>query len=160
MAQPNARGREHVVRLLDSFKHLGPHGAHVCMVFEVLGENLLTVIRRYNHRGIPKPIVQRIAKEVLMGLDYMHSHCGIIHTDLKPENVLVCVDEDSFIAKLNRREPFTIPSQKKSSGQSTPKTPHLDAKQKQPQPLSLLSPMTSSASFEYFFFANHPKRGA
>lgn len=33
------------VRLLDSFDHLGPHGRHVCMVFEVMGDNLLTLIR-------------------------------------------------------------------------------------------------------------------
>ena len=59
------------------------------MVFEVLGKNLLWLIRRYKHRGIPLPLVKVIAKQVLLGLDYMHRVCGIIHTDLKPENVLI-----------------------------------------------------------------------
>ena len=31
--------------------------------------------------------------QVLEGLDYLHSKCKIIHTDIKPENILVCVDE-------------------------------------------------------------------
>merc|ERR1719328_959029 len=33
-------------------------------------------------------------KQVLEGLHYLHSKCQIIHTDIKPENVLVCVDEN------------------------------------------------------------------
>jgi len=59
------------------------------MVFEVLGKNLLWLIRKYKHRGIPVSLVKQIAKQVLLGLDYMHRVCGIIHTDLKPENVLL-----------------------------------------------------------------------
>ena len=31
--------------------------------------------------------------QVLEGLDYLHRKCKIIHTDIKPENVLVYVDE-------------------------------------------------------------------
>ena len=31
---------------------------------------------------------------MLLGLDYLHSKCGIIHTDIKPENILLCVGED------------------------------------------------------------------
>ncbi|KAI3485080.1 hypothetical protein L1887_51754 [Cichorium endivia] len=42
------------------------------MVFEVLGENLLGLIKRYQHRGVPPHIVKQIAKQVLLGLDYMH----------------------------------------------------------------------------------------
>lgn len=26
-----------------------------------------------------------------MGLDYLHRICNIIHTDMKPENVIVCL---------------------------------------------------------------------
>lgn len=82
-------GKAHVVQLLDSFEHYGVNGKHICMVFEVLGENLLGLIKRYNHRGIPMGLVKQITKQVLLGLDYLHRECGIIHTDLKPENVLI-----------------------------------------------------------------------
>lgn len=59
------------------------------MVFEVAGENLLWLIRKYDYHGIPLHIVRHIAKQVLIGLDYLHSERKIIHTDLKPENVLL-----------------------------------------------------------------------
>jgi serine/threonine-protein kinase SRPK3 len=98
-AKPDHPGRKHVVSLLDSFEHKGPNGTHVCMVFEVLGENLLGLIKRWNHRGIPMALVKQITKQVLLGLDYLHRECGIIHTDLKPENVLIEIGDVEQIVK-------------------------------------------------------------
>ena len=103
-AKPNHPGRKHVVSLLDSFEHKGPNGVHVCMVFEVLGENLLGLIKRWNHRGIPMPLVKQITKQVLLGLDYLHRECGIIHTDLKPENVLIEIGDVEQIVKTFVKE--------------------------------------------------------
>jgi len=85
--------RERTVQLLDDFKISGINGTHVCMVFEVLGHNLLKFIIRSNYQGIPLMNVKIMMKQVLEGLDYLHSNCNIIHTDIKPENILVCVDE-------------------------------------------------------------------
>jgi serine/threonine-protein kinase SRPK3 len=105
-ANPNHPGRKHVVSLLDSFEHKGPNGTHVCMVFEVLGENLLGLIKKWNHRGIPMPLVKQITKQVLLGLDYLHRECGIIHTDLKPENVLIEIgDVEQIVKRVVKTEP-------------------------------------------------------
>ncbi|POR35999.1 Protein kinase dsk1 [Tolypocladium paradoxum] len=105
-AKPDHPGRKHVVSLLDSFEHKGPNGTHVCMVFEVLGENLLGLIKRWNHRGIPMPLVKQITKQVLLGLDYLHRECGIIHTDLKPENVLIEIgDVEQIVKKVVKNDP-------------------------------------------------------
>ncbi|WBW71701.1 SR protein-specific kinase Dsk1 [Schizosaccharomyces osmophilus] len=95
-------GKKHVIALLDYFLHRGPNGAHVCMVFEVLGENLLSLIQSYGHRGVPMEIVQQISYQLLIALDYLHRMCGIIHTDLKPENVLICID-DSVLNDIDRQ---------------------------------------------------------
>ncbi|GAA5808041.1 hypothetical protein MFLAVUS_001423 [Mucor flavus] len=88
---PESKGWQHVAQLLNHFWHQGPNGKHACMTFEVLGESLLSLMKRYNYKGIPQHIVKRIAKQVLEGLDYLHRECGIVHTDLKPENVLVWI---------------------------------------------------------------------
>ncbi|KAJ3284380.1 serine/threonine protein kinase, CMGC group, partial [Borealophlyctis nickersoniae] len=131
--------RGYVVELLDWFKHRGPHGTHVCMAFEVLGPNLLTLIRQYHHRGIPAPIVKRIIKQVLMGLDYLHRECGIIHTDLKPENVLIGINVEETLRRLGLKpskdagvakmdvDPSSspVPQSPAGSGASTPKEENL-----------------------------------
>ena len=43
--------------------------------------------------------------QVLQGLSYLHNVCGIIHTDIKPENILVCVLPD-HVAKLAAQAAF------------------------------------------------------
>jgi serine/threonine-protein kinase SRPK3 len=84
-------GYQHIAQLLDHFEHRGLNGTHMCMVFEVLGESLLSLIKRFKYRGIPVAVVKKVTAQVLLGLDYLHRECGIIHTDLKPENILVYV---------------------------------------------------------------------
>jgi serine/threonine-protein kinase SRPK3 len=54
------------------FEHSGPNGRHVCMVFEVLGDNLLALIKRYDYKGVPIPVVRNLARQMLVGLDYLH----------------------------------------------------------------------------------------
>lgn len=89
----NDPNRKKTVQLLNDFKITGVNGTHVCMVFEVLGHNLLKLIIKSNYRGIPRANVKSIIRQVLEGLHYLHTKCKIIHTDIKPENVLICVDE-------------------------------------------------------------------
>lgn len=79
--------------LHDSFFHTGPNGRHMCMVFSMLGCNLLSVIKAFNYRGIPIPVVKNMIRGICRGLDFLHRKCQIIHTDLKPENVLLLYDQ-------------------------------------------------------------------
>ncbi|KAJ1907521.1 serine/threonine protein kinase, CMGC [Coemansia sp. IMI 209127] len=147
-------GRDYVAKMLDSFEYSGPNGRHVSMVFEVLGENLLSLLRnarRYSSlrdeayvpkiesgssgdtqgpretrarsisagsqgsggrngntddksrqsEGLPISLVRQVSRQLIAGLAFLHGPCNMIHTDLKPENVLVCIDD---VENVIRRE--------------------------------------------------------
>ena len=85
-----------VVQLLNSFIYHAQNGKHFCMVFEVMGVTLLEIIKKYNYNGIPIPLVRIITKQIIIGLDFLHRICHIIHTDMKPENILVCLTNDEL----------------------------------------------------------------
>ena len=87
----------HCVQLLNSFIHHGPNGKHFVMVFEILGVNFLEIIKRYDYKGVPLPLVRKLTRQCLIGLDYMHRMCKIIHTDFKPENVVICLRDDEVL---------------------------------------------------------------
>jgi serine/threonine-protein kinase SRPK3 len=72
--------------------------ADMCMVFEVLGDSSLKWIQRYHHRGLPLPLVQALARQALTALAFLHEECKIVHTDIKPENLI-----------LMRHVPFSLP---------------------------------------------------
>ena len=88
-----------LVLMQDHFVHRGVNGLHHVMGFEVLGPTLLSLIKQTEYQGLPLAVVRRIAYCVLTALAHLHDELSIIHTDLKPENVL-CVLPGAAVESL------------------------------------------------------------
>ncbi|KPI35537.1 Serine/threonine-protein kinase SRPK [Cyphellophora attinorum] len=98
-------GEAHVLGLLDHFKHEGPHGSHLCLVFKAMGPSLIEYRRLFPLLRIPIPILKKIARQMLLALSFLHTKCGIIHTDIKPSNILL---ETTQTDKFFERAPSTV----------------------------------------------------
>ncbi|CCM00344.1 uncharacterized protein FIBRA_02374 [Fibroporia radiculosa] len=155
---PEHPGREHIVSFLDSFSHCGPEGVHVCIVFEPLGENLLALIERHKKTGVPAALVKVIAKQMLLGLEYLHDECDLIHTDIKPENIMISIPdvEEHIQAELAKspsptcRQVGVPPKQLTRSGVAIPRLAPVTRERKvqifDSQPLSSPTSLGSAGS--------------
>ncbi|KAI9843776.1 MAG: hypothetical protein M1837_006137 [Sclerophora amabilis] len=86
---PQHHGFRFVRTALDSFETSGSHGKHVCLVYEPMRETLSHFQRRIKDGRFPLLLLKASIRLLLMGLDYLHSECQMVHTDLKLENVLL-----------------------------------------------------------------------
>ncbi|KIK04540.1 hypothetical protein K443DRAFT_646938 [Laccaria amethystina LaAM-08-1] len=111
-------GRHSVRTLLDSFEIEGPHGTHICLVYEPLREPIRLLQRRLSKGGYPLDIFKATLLCILSGLDYLHSECHIIHTDLKSENILVGLENASVLEQVAEDE-IVDPSPRKICGDRT-----------------------------------------
>ena len=80
----SGRGVSHCAVMYDTFSFSG----HYCMVFESLGPSLYDFLKRQKYQPFPIACVRDFAKQLLETLAFLHSF-RLIHTDLKPENVLL-----------------------------------------------------------------------
>ncbi|KAL1665700.1 kinase-like domain-containing protein [Schizophyllum commune] len=90
VAGPTHRGRRHTILYHHALDFKGPRGKHCGIVTEALGYNL-DYIRKLRDGGdlrVAPSIVKRVTKQVLLGLEYLHDACGIVHGDLKHDNIL------------------------------------------------------------------------
>jgi len=82
IAQQNSehRGRVILRTCLYDFELSGPEGKHMCLVYEPMREPLWILQRRFIDRKLPLPIAKAYIYFLLVGFDYLHSECKVVHT--------------------------------------------------------------------------------
>lgn len=81
----SGQGLSHFAIMHDRFDL--PTG-HYCLVFECLGMSLYDFLKAHHYLPFPLYCVQDFARQLLEAIAFLHSF-KLIHTDLKPENVLL-----------------------------------------------------------------------
>lgn len=69
---------------------------HICLVTDLFGKSVYDFMCNNGCPRFPGSHVQAISKQLIRSVCFLHD-LGIIHTDLKPENVLLC--DESYVGK-------------------------------------------------------------
>lgn len=83
---------------IDSFEHKDEDDIYLCMVMNLMGCSVYNLIRNKVPIGIPN--IVHIVKNVLLTIDKMHDN-KFIHTDIKPENILIDKLPKHIVDKCN-----------------------------------------------------------
>ncbi|KAI5075206.1 hypothetical protein GOP47_0009282 [Adiantum capillus-veneris] len=79
-------------RVCVQFRRWFKYQNHICIVFEKLGPSLYDFLKANDFHPFTVNTARRICRQILESVEYMHS-LKYIHTDLKPENVLLISSE-------------------------------------------------------------------
>ncbi|XP_077241069.1 protein kinase superfamily protein [Tasmannia lanceolata] len=94
LAGADPEDKRHCVRFLSSFKYRN----HLCLVFESLHMNLREVLKKFGRNiGLKLTAVRAYAKQLFIALKHLRN-CGVLHCDIKPDNMLV--NEAKNVLKL------------------------------------------------------------
>nr|KMM72620.1 hypothetical protein CPAG_08914 [Coccidioides posadasii RMSCC 3488] len=100
----NHEGRAYVRLVRESFGIQGALGEHLCLVFEPLREPLWLLGKHLGSNGVPPAVLKPFLKLLLQGLDFLHSECHIIHTDLKADNFLLGFEDSGVLESYARQQ--------------------------------------------------------
>lgn len=82
---------EYINSVLDSFIHYDREEdeKYICMVFELMAGSVYDIVRvgKYS-KGLPVEIVIKITFQLLTAMNVINQNHNILHTDIKPENIL------------------------------------------------------------------------
>ena len=83
----NNHNDSHIISVYDYFFYQ----EHLCIIFELLNENLYQLLQHNHLQGISLNSINFIIKQLLEAVEQVH-RMGIIHCDIKPENILLKIN--------------------------------------------------------------------
>ncbi|KAL4898450.1 kinase-like domain-containing protein [Aspergillus ambiguus] len=69
-----------------------------------LWESVLTFLHRNPVRRLPSPVLAFVLKRLFLALDYLHTECQIIHADIKADNIMFGIADDSVFQDFMENE--------------------------------------------------------
>ncbi|KAF3482748.1 CMGC/SRPK protein kinase [Arthroderma uncinatum] len=83
----------------DIFETKGPTGQHYCIVSKPQGTSVRTLQELCPDAKFPKLLVKSLVYHLLFSLNWLHTTCGVVHTDISPQNILMSLLGDTTSLK-------------------------------------------------------------
>ncbi|KIW85314.1 hypothetical protein Z517_00704 [Fonsecaea pedrosoi CBS 271.37] len=97
-------GRKHIRTCLDSFEVENPDGQHQCLVHQPLWESLRALQNQDSRRKLTEELLRPVLWCILQAIDYLHSECHLVHTDIKANNIVLGLGDESVLEAFVKEE--------------------------------------------------------
>ncbi|EEP77080.1 predicted protein [Uncinocarpus reesii 1704] len=88
----------------DIFKIDGSSGCHYCIASKPKGNSLRTLQETFPNAILPKLLVKSLIHRLFFSVNWLHATCGVAHTDLSPQNILMEIDDDTSLRDVEDQE--------------------------------------------------------
>ena len=78
----------------------GPNGKHYCMFFPLMRCDLVKYMGEHKDEKLTLDESSKLAYQLLCGCVYLHDICNVVHTDIKPENILIKSTDNGILYQL------------------------------------------------------------
>ncbi|OJJ68258.1 hypothetical protein ASPBRDRAFT_77961 [Aspergillus brasiliensis CBS 101740] len=97
---PSHTGYSYVRAALDTFIIPHPGGDHPCLVQQPMWDSFHDLLFRNPRRRFTEDLLRYGLMQVFLALDYLHSECKVVHTDIKGGNILQEIEDEALPRKL------------------------------------------------------------
>ncbi|EQL02916.1 CMGC protein kinase [Ophiocordyceps sinensis CO18] len=111
-ANPSNPGYRHVRRALDTLELQREGGPHLCLVQKPMWDSWKDMLRRNPTGRFTEEFLKAGLAQLFLALDYLHTECRLVHTDLKADNILQELVDDSVLEAFVQAE-LATPSPRK-----------------------------------------------
>ncbi|KAJ6189768.1 protein kinase [Penicillium mononematosum] len=79
-------------------------GRHYCIASRPEGQSMRVLQETFPNAILPKLLVKSIIHRLWFSVNWFHSTCGVIHTDISPQNVLMLLEDHSSLKDIEDQE--------------------------------------------------------
>ncbi|KAJ5405013.1 protein kinase [Penicillium sp. CMV-2018d] len=88
----------------DIFETESPAGRHHCIAYKPQGNSVRTLQGAFPNAMIPKTLVKSLIHHLFISVNWLHATCGVAHTDISPQNVLMKIEDDTSLQDIENQE--------------------------------------------------------
>ncbi|CAI7660131.1 unnamed protein product [Penicillium glandicola] len=88
----------------DIFETESLAGRHHCITYKPQGNSVRALEETFPNAMIPKTLVKSLIHRLFFSMNWLHATCGVAHTDISPQNVLIKIDDDASLQGIEDQE--------------------------------------------------------